>query len=535
MSDNNICGYSRHSEKLISAFISDYLEKLFYFCLKKTNNRQESEDLASDISLNIITELKKGVIPDRFSAWVWTIARNRYCFWANKKRIKNNSVSNEDICDVKDEKDFESALVHGEDLKLLRRELSFISRDYRDIVVAFYIDDLKIKTIAQMLNLPENTVTSKLYRSRKILKEGMNMAREFGIRSYKPEDIGFMVSGSSPSGLPKKVLQRKLPKNILLQANNNPSTIEELAVEIGIAAPYMEEEVQILVDAELLKETNGKYVTNFFIMDKDCRLEIYHTQRKQSKERSKILDEIIKDIMPEIRKLGIIGDTISDNDFKWLIIPGILETINNLKFDKTKAFNRKDGSSWGIMGDGYLNILPERVNIWFSRNKGNIAITIKCGYGGYEKIGCQVSDIDSRASDLFADIIKNNRNINSITNSEKSSWEIIKSFVQIDGNGNITPTIAVFKDGGKQKLFDILKSHEKYAQLENMYSNLFDEVEEILKQYSNPILHEQLGFYVSMFNIEIWMMTINDEVEAGRLTVPENPENSTAGMYLEIY
>jgi hypothetical protein len=37
-------------------------------------------------------------------------------------------------------------------------------------------------------------VLSKLHRARKNLEEGMNMSREFGTLSYKPENINFYVS-----------------------------------------------------------------------------------------------------------------------------------------------------------------------------------------------------------------------------------------------------------------------------------------------------------------------------------------------------
>ena len=85
------------SDKLIADFSREYIGKLFYFCLKKTGNAHEAEDLASDISLNIIAELKKGTIPENFPAWVWKIARNRYSSWADKKNRRAKAVSVADI------------------------------------------------------------------------------------------------------------------------------------------------------------------------------------------------------------------------------------------------------------------------------------------------------------------------------------------------------------------------------------------------------------------------------------------------------
>ena len=233
-------------DQLINEFTENYMEKLFYFCLKKTGSNVEAEDLTQDISLQIITALNKGTIPTSFSAWVWRIARNRYSVWAKEKHSRNESVTGSDIGDYEVEDESENILdemIHTEQMALLRRELAFIKSDYRNIVVAYYIENKSVRDIASSLSLSISAVQQRLHRARIILKEGMDMAREFGKRSYSPENITFASSGSQPSGLPWRVVQRRIPNNILLQASNNPSTLEELSIELGIALPYMEEEV----------------------------------------------------------------------------------------------------------------------------------------------------------------------------------------------------------------------------------------------------------------------------------------------------
>lgn len=71
-------------DRLESEFAENYMEKLFYFCLKKTGSSTEAEDLTQDIALHILTALNRGTIPESFSAWVWQIARNRYSVWAGE-------------------------------------------------------------------------------------------------------------------------------------------------------------------------------------------------------------------------------------------------------------------------------------------------------------------------------------------------------------------------------------------------------------------------------------------------------------------
>ncbi len=141
-----------------------------YFCLKKSSNNYVAEDLASDILLNIVTALEKGIVPEHFSAWVWQISRNRYSVWAGKKHKRTAAESPADIGDLEIEDktmDLEEALIHDDQLLLLRREMSFISSDYRNIIVAYYLEGAKIGDIAFSLNLPEGTVMSKLHRARK--------------------------------------------------------------------------------------------------------------------------------------------------------------------------------------------------------------------------------------------------------------------------------------------------------------------------------------------------------------------------------
>ena len=170
---------SKICDKLINEFAENYMEKLFYFCLKKTGNHTEAEDLTQDIALQIVTALNKGTIPTSFSAWVWQIARNRYSVWAEDKHKRNELQSDSDIGDYEIEDEGGNILdemVHTEQMALLRRELAFIKSDYRNIIVSHYIENKNVREIALSLSLPVNTVKSRLLRARQILKEGMDMA-----------------------------------------------------------------------------------------------------------------------------------------------------------------------------------------------------------------------------------------------------------------------------------------------------------------------------------------------------------------------
>ena len=73
------------AELRIGEFTSEYFERVYYYCLKKTGSETEAAELSQDIALGIIEQLRRGACPDSFSGWVWQIVRNIYAGWATEK------------------------------------------------------------------------------------------------------------------------------------------------------------------------------------------------------------------------------------------------------------------------------------------------------------------------------------------------------------------------------------------------------------------------------------------------------------------
>lgn len=344
-------------DKLIHEFVEKYMEKLFYFCLRKTDSRAEAEDLTQDIALNIITALEKGTVPTAFSAWVWRIAHNRYSAWADDKHRRAASVTGSDVYDyeiIDDNPGTLDEMIHNEQMALLRRELAFIKSIYRDIVVAYYIDDRSIRDIAASMSLSESAVEQRLFRARKILKEGMDMAREFGKMSYRPENLRFQINGLPGSnGEPSCYLSKALDKNILLAAYRTPSTAEELAIEIGVALPYMEEELDSLVSATLLIKRNNRYETNFYIFSASAQEKIYSRYREIAPLLTEKLIEICKtknDWLDKISPDWRFGNQPKE-DMRWADIMSTLDDINKRAVSEANKSIKCDCAanigSWG--------------------------------------------------------------------------------------------------------------------------------------------------------------------------------------------
>lgn len=515
-------------EDFIAEFSRDYLGKLFYFCLKKTGNAHEAQELSAEITVHIISALRRGTQPRSFPAWVWRIARNRYSRWAeNKHSLRENAAEAEPFSDSP-----EDGLVRAEELSLLRRELAFTSADYRHIVVAYYIEDRSVKDIAKGLSLPEGTVKSRLYRARNMLKEGMNMAREFGAKSYRPESVGFTATGQQSSGLPWSAVNRKIPNNILLAASNNPSTAEELAVELGVALPYMEEEIDLLLKATLLKKVGERYVTNFLIESRETQREVYKAVKTGSMERSAVLDKIAVDCIPEIR--GLVRCPLTDGELKWWVILDLVDLItNNIDGSGDRWPVRDNGEDWGFVG--YENTIPELRCAVGCNNTGNENTYFQLytigAYGLRERIGF----LEYGPTLLLGEMIRRGRKTDSLTSYEAEQWkQIEKGFAHADAEGNVIPDIMVIDGDNWNKIHELYKSHPCYKDMQQSFQAVFEELMEIFRKCGGEFFRDQIACYACLDIFYLRMVTLKDEVESGRLIVPDEPEKSTIAMCIEV-
>lgn len=353
-------------------FCKEFVEKIYYFCLKKTGNVQEAEDLSSEIAVEILTALGKGTIPEHLEGWVWTIARNRYAKWADRKHRKGKNECDEDetLLLLTSEDNPEEEYIQQEQLQELRRELTLISREYRRILVAFYVQDEKVSTIAKRLSIPEGTVKTKLLKGRQKLKEGMNMARTFGKLSYAPEEIEIHQSGgksiyNDPDRFLWDELNSKICKNILLEAYRNPSTMQELSLALGIAMPYLEDYVEEMTEATLMirkgdKQETATYETNFVIISAE-------SMRKMNDKLARIQKPFVAaahEYLQKARELQlaagvhILGQYQDYEEQKWTLSLRLADDIQwsvyskrNLEFHYDTV--RPNGGSWDVMGSQY--------------------------------------------------------------------------------------------------------------------------------------------------------------------------------------
>ena len=135
--------------------ISLYVKKLFGFAMSKLSKIDEAEELAAEITIQVYESLLKQDSIENPDGYIYRIAKNVYARHIDRK---NKTTAVDGIEYIPDGKDFTAELIDSETCGILRREITYLSKIQREIIVQHYFHDKKVKEIASMLSINENTV-----------------------------------------------------------------------------------------------------------------------------------------------------------------------------------------------------------------------------------------------------------------------------------------------------------------------------------------------------------------------------------------
>lgn len=251
--------------------LTEYVDRLYSAAMKKARDTQAAEDIAQETFLAAISQLSRGKKPDNLWAWLLTILSNKYCDWLREKYNYPQVSFEEHPFEIAQEEieDDDSA----EKLEAIRRELGYLARIHREVMVRFYMHGHTLERIAKDLRIPTGTVKSRLNIGRQHVRKGVADMEHYSKQSYEPDTLYLACNGEEgichePFSL---VGSDRLAQNILILAYPKPLTETELAKALGVPAAFVEPVVEKLTEGELMKRTEGGKVYTDFILytDKD--------------------------------------------------------------------------------------------------------------------------------------------------------------------------------------------------------------------------------------------------------------------------
>lgn len=277
--------------------ITEYLQKIYGFAMKKAYSYDEAEDICSEIVLEVYQSLLRSDEIANLEGYIWRISEHTYSkFVSSKKKHEGISIDGLEIPYFEEEycEDAEA------ETKRLRREIAFLTEVRRKIVYMFYFLKRSINSIANELNMPEGTVKWHLNRARKELKEGFSMERKIGKLGLYPLEAADIAHDGSigDNGGPEYYLNDKINLNIVYSVYHTPRTKEEIATELGMTLVYIEDKINLLEDnGFIIKTKNDKYTTLVRFKPETFS---YEFDEHCTKVQLRVAEDLVREYVPAV-------------------------------------------------------------------------------------------------------------------------------------------------------------------------------------------------------------------------------------------
>lgn len=145
--------------------ITEAAKSILSYCMARTADRYEAEDLAQEIVMEIYKSAVNIRNDDAFYGFMWAVAGNVYKRWCRQK-ARNRMCALDDTLSAEAFPDDDNAF----EISRLRRELSLLAEKYRKAVILYYIENKSCSEVSKRLSVSESMVKYLLFKSRKSLR-----------------------------------------------------------------------------------------------------------------------------------------------------------------------------------------------------------------------------------------------------------------------------------------------------------------------------------------------------------------------------
>lgn len=278
--------------------ITEYMQKLYGFAMKKAYSYDEAEELCAEIIKEVYISLRRAGEIVNLEGYIWRISEHTYARYVSVRK-KHEGISFDGMeLPFYDDYALEDP---EEEMKRLRREIAFLTEKRRRIIFRFYYEGAPVSVIAREMGIPEGTVKWHLNKARNELKEGFQMERKIGKLGLAPVTaLDFSHGGNPGSNLgPESYLSDQLNLNIVYSVYWQPRTAEEIAEELGMTPVYLKERIDFLEgNGFLVKTAGGRYTTYVKFSAAEYSLE---QQEQELKLQFVIAETLVKEYVPLVR------------------------------------------------------------------------------------------------------------------------------------------------------------------------------------------------------------------------------------------
>ena len=158
------------------ALIERWHEPLWKYVRRLVQDDEAAADTSQDVWLRVLRALPRLRDPSSLRAWLFGIARRTVMDrlrqrYAGPEELSLDSGSIDDAAT-----DDDLPEITDEDLGRMHDALARMPLIERDVLVLFYLQELTVSQLADVLDVPVGTVKSRLFRARQMLRRELTQS-----------------------------------------------------------------------------------------------------------------------------------------------------------------------------------------------------------------------------------------------------------------------------------------------------------------------------------------------------------------------
>ena len=175
-SDEVLIGRIANGDRLaMQVLYARHHVRVFRFVLRLVRDQSTAEDLISEVFLDVWRQA--GQFEGRSAVSTWVLAIARFKALSALRRRPDEELDEEAAGAIEDPSDDpEMSLEKKDKSVLIRKCLTGLSAEHREIIDLVYYHEKSVEEVAEIVGIPENTVKTRMFYARKKLAELLKAA-----------------------------------------------------------------------------------------------------------------------------------------------------------------------------------------------------------------------------------------------------------------------------------------------------------------------------------------------------------------------
>lgn len=169
-------------KQLFEQLYNTYYDSVYRYIFKLVKNKFNTEDIISNVFINIYRHRDKIIDIEKSKPWVFRIAHNSIIdfYRKNAKVIPVEEVFEQGCIEI----GYEHVIIKEQFIEI-KKIIEQFPEKTKEMLYMRYYGDLKFREIAEILSIPENTVKSKVSRTISKIKRMISEEVENDEKIYK--------------------------------------------------------------------------------------------------------------------------------------------------------------------------------------------------------------------------------------------------------------------------------------------------------------------------------------------------------------